>query len=241
MGMYLVINCAEGDLQIVLGNSERLWFSSSLYAPGRAMKYMAPGISSALQTMELEPQHLEGIACVSGPGSFTGLRMSLAHALGLACAHNIPLAGLSFMQALAMGPGPLLQGMLIILVHSRREQVYAQAFACPDLTSTAPAKNLHLSELKPIISACSNPVYLMGSGVRRNSGFFHDHQSGVLPQYWDVPVPHNLLRMSMEASWDTTLPSPDYIRVSEAEENLAHIAAGRGLDLEQAREYLKRE
>lgn len=239
--MHLIINCAEGDLQIVLGNSERLWFSSSLYVPGRAMRYMAPGIVSALQSLELETHDLQGIACVSGPGSFTGVRMSLAHALGLACGHNIPLAGLSYMQALAMGPGALLQGTLLILVHSRREQVYAQAFSCPELTAITSAKNLHLSEIKTFFSACNHPVYLAGSGVRQNTGFFHDYQSSVLPQHCDVPTPHNLLRMSLDALWDTSLPPPEYLRVSEAEENLARIAAGRGLDQDQAREYLERE
>ena len=239
--MYLIINCAEGDLQIILGNSERLWFSSSLYVPGRAMKYMAPGIEWALGSLEMQTHELQGIACVSGPGSFTGVRMSLAHALGLACAHNIPLAGLSFMQALAMGPGPLIQGTLLVLVHSRREQVYAQAFSCPGLAVSSPAKNLNLSEVKDLLSAYPDPVYLTGSGVRRNMDFFHHHRSTVLPRHWDVPAPHNLLRMSLEASWDTSLPAPEYLRASEAEENLARIAAGRGLDLDQAREYLQRE
>ncbi|WP_291319294.1 tRNA (adenosine(37)-N6)-threonylcarbamoyltransferase complex dimerization subunit type 1 TsaB [Desulfonatronospira sp.] len=239
--MYLVINCAEGDLQIVLGNSERLWFSSSLYVPGRAMKHMAPGIVTALESLELETHELQGIACVSGPGSFTGVRMSLAHALGMACAHSIPLAGLSFMQALAMGPGPLIHGTLVVLVHSRREQVYAQVFSCPDLTASCPAKNLHLSELKDLLSSCPGPVYLAGSGLRRNMDFFHPRKSTVLSLHWDVPSPHNLLRMALNASWNTPLPAPEYLRDSEAEENLSRIAAGRGLDLNQAREYLQRE
>lgn len=55
-----------------------------------------------LQTHQLSMEHVQGIAYGQGPGSFTGLRIACAVAQGLAFAKNIPLIGISNLQALAL-------------------------------------------------------------------------------------------------------------------------------------------
>jgi tRNA threonylcarbamoyladenosine biosynthesis protein TsaB len=55
-----------------------------------------------------EPSELGGVVVGTGPGSFTGLRMGLAAARGLALALDVPVAGVSTLDALAAGaPGAL--------------------------------------------------------------------------------------------------------------------------------------
>ncbi len=236
---YLIINCAEGDLQIILADRDFPLYTQSLYTPGKAMKHIAPGIDTALHRLELAPADLTGIACITGPGSFTGIRMSLAHAQGMACTLDIPMAGISYFQALALGPGPLLSGSLWILIHSRRNQVYGQCFSAPDLQSLTPAQNLQLDSLKPLLDSQSSPVYLLGSGVRKNPDFFQESHGNVLPPVWDTPRPQDLAALAARARWSRSLPDPEYLRASEAEENLVSIAAQRGLDLDRAREILE--
>jgi tRNA threonylcarbamoyladenosine biosynthesis protein TsaB len=77
---------------------------------------------------------LDRIAVTVGPGSFTGLRVGLAFAKGLATALNIPCIGIGTLDALAEGRS----GPRIAAVDAKKDQVYWRAFD-GDSPLTAPA------------------------------------------------------------------------------------------------------
>ena len=84
---------------------------------------------------------LEDVGCIavsSGPGSFTGLRVALATAKGLALGGDVPLVGVATLEALAATalPGwsaqttpPVGEGTVIVpCLDARKGEVYAAAF-----------------------------------------------------------------------------------------------------------------
>lgn len=70
---------------------------------------------------------LERIGVTVGPGSFTGLRVGLAFAQGLGAALDLPVVGISTLEALARSADSG-QGATAAVIDARRGQVYLQTF-----------------------------------------------------------------------------------------------------------------
>jgi tRNA threonylcarbamoyladenosine biosynthesis protein TsaB len=86
-------------------------------------KHLMQVIVESLKTARVSLKQLDGIAVTSGPGSFTGLRIGISTAKGLARAIGIPLVGISSLHALACQaaePGTLVCPM----IDARKSEVY---------------------------------------------------------------------------------------------------------------------
>ncbi len=254
-GLILAINGADERLQLALGRlpegdadgEAELLASQEWTVPGQAVRFLAPNIRHMLDSLGLRAGELRRIACVHGPGSFTGLRMSLALAeglaAGLACANGAQLAGINHLALLAHEAAELGAGAVLALAWSRRGQVYAQAFQGEaELTGPLVA---HLAELPQLLAALPRPLLLLGGGLRRNLPAFEalaeaDPGLRLLPKGWDAPRPQTLLTLAGRAAFGPGPLSPLYLRASDAEDNLAAIAAGRGLSEAEAQAILAR-
>jgi tRNA threonylcarbamoyladenosine biosynthesis protein TsaB len=112
---------------------ERRW-GSGLKAGSR----LVPDLDAMLKAQGLVPAQLELIILANGPGSFTGLRVGLATAKGLAFRHGIPLVPLDTLEILAR-QAPLLAGEVMPVMPARKGELYTalyrrQDFFCQRLT-----------------------------------------------------------------------------------------------------------
>jgi tRNA threonylcarbamoyl adenosine modification protein YeaZ len=97
-------------------------------AQGHAERIM-PAIGELLARDGIGYPDLERIAVTSGPGSFTGLRIGLSAARGLALALKIPVLGIPSLQAISLSGKP--HTPLVVLLDARRGEAYFQHFFAP--------------------------------------------------------------------------------------------------------------
>jgi len=84
-------------------------------------------IKKLLQDADVKLQELSGIAVSIGPGSFTGLRIGLSVAKGLALVDSIPIAAVPTLAALA-SQAPVADGLICPLIRSRAKEFYTALY-----------------------------------------------------------------------------------------------------------------
>lgn len=102
---------------------------------------LLPLIEEVLSEANIEFADLGALAVTLGPGGFTGVRIGLATARGLALALGLPVIGITSFEAVAAGVAVEERAgrSLLVVIESKRRELFAQALA-PDLTSLgAPA------------------------------------------------------------------------------------------------------
>jgi len=247
-GLILAIGGTEERLQVVLGQPGpagcTLLASRELTVPGQSVKFLTPSIKDMLDAFGVGVEAVGKIACVRGPGSFTGLRLVLAAAEGIAAGHDIPMAGIDYLPLLASGPASLLTGVLHVLTYARRGLVYLQSFSVPDMAEIDPLGSYTLADAEARMAQAGPEAYLMGSGLRKNGDFFADLAArnpgySLIGPQWDNPAPGVLLAAAVAAEYGTEPVEPVYVRPTDAEDNLHDIALKRGIDPDEAKARLE--
>lgn len=245
-GITLIINAAEGLLQTAaLRDGVRL-FAQEWLAPTRGTEILAPALADAFGRLRIGMDQVKRIACVRGPGGFTGLRLALSTAAGMARCCGAQQAGLDYMHALAdrpfVGPGDVLW----VLTHARRGLVHAQGFTVPAVGALpvpfCPVEAVTVEQIAERMALHGDAPVVLGSGLSRNRTFFAERLSSahLMPAEHDHPTMQALVRLTEAATWGTHDIEPFYLRPCDAVENLSAIAAKRGMAPAEAQQELDR-
>ena len=89
--------------------------------------HVLPAVDFLLETLGLGPGQLDGCAVTTGPGSFTGLRVGLSTAQGLALAAGVPCLGVSALDVLAQRIAGSAD-VLVPMIDAFRDEVYAAVY-----------------------------------------------------------------------------------------------------------------
>jgi len=93
--------------------------------PGHA-ETLLDRMRAVLATARRDLKDVELLAFGRGPGTFTGLRIGLGTAKGLALAHGTKLIGMSSLEALALSAG--VSGLVAPIIDARRGELYAALY-----------------------------------------------------------------------------------------------------------------
>ena len=164
---------------------------------------LAPLVQEAMAEAGLGFDKLERIGVTVGPGSFTGLRVGLAFAKGLASALSIPAVGIGALEALAHTES----GNVVAVLDAKRGQVYLQAFSDGAPVSAPDALPIETAAARVAEFA---PDTLIGTGAT----LLADVRPGVRIVEADVTDPVAVARLASLRS--PVPPRPLYLRAPDA-------------------------
>jgi len=203
------------------------YYQASGLTHSRTLLVMAQDI---LKNLELTMADIDGIAAAAGPGSFTGIRIGVAAAKGLAWGAQLPLCGVSTLEAMAH-LCPLDDVVICPVMDARRQQVYNALFSLQgsDLVRLCPDRAISLEELASEIKNDKKMYFLLGDGAELCYNYLQEISlSAILaPQHTRL---QNAWGVCMAAAGkEFTDPGdvvPNYLRLSQAErERLARLSA----------------
>jgi tRNA threonylcarbamoyladenosine biosynthesis protein TsaB len=135
--------------------AEQSWFSNN-----RHTEELMPGIAGLLRLLGAMPRDLSAVGVAIGPGSFTGLRVGLAAAKGLALAQGLKLAGVPTLDITAY-PHEGQPVPVIAIAQAGRGRVYWAPYAHgPD--GWGPQEPYALSTVMEVANAVVRPMVFAG-------------------------------------------------------------------------------
>jgi tRNA threonylcarbamoyladenosine biosynthesis protein TsaB len=126
----------QGSLALVRGTAAQSEVLGLVPLTGGAFSaQLVPEIARMLDRTGTSKTDLDGFAVVSGPGSFTGLRVGLAAIKGMAEILNKPIAALSLLEAVALAPQA--RGLVAAVLDAGRSEAYLGSYEVTGERATA--------------------------------------------------------------------------------------------------------
>ena len=128
---------------------------------------LMPIVEHILKNTGLTMADMAAVAVAAGPGSFTGIRIGVAAAKGLAFGADKPAIGVSTLAAMARGVA-FSDGLVICAMDARRNQIYNALFEAKDgqLTRLTDDRAIALADLAEELRTDPRPMTVVGDGAK---------------------------------------------------------------------------
>ena len=204
--MLLAIDTTGPFCSVAIARGERVIAEQSDEIGRGHAEHLMPMLENVLSSNAVEWTDITQIACTTGPGSFTGLRVGLATARGLALALNCPCIGVSVFECFAHEAGR----PVAVALDAKRDQVWIESFDHQCLSKSDPSA-VPLMEAHEHVP--QGMKYLSGSAARmiKDSG----RQFEILNDAASPPIAS--LALLAQRRDDKKYPaSPLYLRAPDA-------------------------
>lgn len=231
MKALLALDTADGGAGVAVALEGRVVAWEAEVSRARPAERLFVLLDEVLARAGVQARDLGCVAVPRGPGSFTGLRVAIAAAKGLAFALGVPVVGVPTLRALARGviPGA---GTVAAVLDARKGQVYGVAYDGPTGAEVVAEGAWRPRAFVEAVGALGAPYRFTGSGLTVYGALFRDFlgeafQAAPQDQRAIPPAQVALIGWEGWVAGRATHPSllvPEYLRLSEAEEKKAASA-----------------
>lgn len=155
----LSLETSQELCSVALLLNEKDYFETNINKKQIHSEMLLPMVDSLLNLAGIKLNSIKCVAVSAGPGSFTGLRMGMSCAKGLAFPLGIPIASVPTFDAFAFKIAGILQENSIFAIANRvnREELYYQKFIAGNnsFTACAPLELIQSDALSSQASGCS--------------------------------------------------------------------------------------
>lgn len=223
--MLLAIETSSLVSSVALLKEEKLVAELTIQTRLTHSEQLMPHIKDLLEKTATKKSDIHSIAVSVGPGSFTGLRIGLATAKGLAYAWQVPIVGVLTPEGVAWNCVNL-QGLLCPLIDAQQGNVYQTVYSWQKgvLNTIIPTRIISLDDLLVELSTSDQAVTFFGDGallgrekiVTANPDFQLAVPTAVIPRAGSIALA-GYERVKAGKVDDCLSLVPYYMRRSEAE------------------------
>ena len=223
--LILAFETSAKACSVALHDGERLLAESYQNTGLTHSQTLMTMAENLLKTCGKGAKDVTHLAVAAGPGSFTGVRIGVAAAKGFAWGAELPVYGVSTLEAMALSLGAF-EGHVCACMDARRNQVYNALFLVDNgkLERFSEDRAISLAELKEELEHIDGPIYLVGDGAELTDRTLsadipalrlppehrrHQRASGVALAAIEA--------MNRGESADGAALQPNYLRLSQAE------------------------
>lgn len=160
--LILGIDTAFNMGSIALVNNGKILSELQSFKKMAQLVWLAPSLQDFLKRNEVKWEDIKGVAVTSGPGSYTGLRLSVVSARSIAQVLGVPVAPINTLDCMISGV-PFIEGLLCPLIDARKGEIFTALYYNNERVSEYMV--LKPEELVNLLNESNEKVYLFGDGI----------------------------------------------------------------------------
>jgi tRNA threonylcarbamoyladenosine biosynthesis protein TsaB len=200
--LILVADTSSSRASLGIGQGAQLLGLFGLATDEKRSSHLLADIDRLLSRLDRRIQDVDLFGVLTGPGSFTGLRVGLATIKGFAHAGKKSIAGMTTLETIARACGPSV--CTCSLINAYRGEVFAQLFSVSDVGEVLPLSEAIVAKLESVLAAVYDfqKEHKIGCAIFSGDGAcLHAEEIARLAAGYGIPFQKAKLLTLMQAGW----------------------------------------
>ena len=195
MALILLIETSTAKLSVALARDGKVIASRECEEPRLQASLTAPLVKEVLDSQGLTMADCNAVCVGKGPGSYTGLRVGVSTAKGLAFGAEVPLIAIGSLDVLVAGADPGQASYVVPMIDARRMEVYTAVYST-DGEQLTPVEAKIIGPESFAGELAAGPVLFIGDGALKCREVI-THPNARFVEAW--PLASNMAALAQKA------------------------------------------